>query len=164
MGTGLSPSLRGCQQPGPAAGSCPSECCLPTASCLQLTALLLPLALTFFSTTNSFSAAVRLLISSSYLWKVMDKMRLLQCSSSRTPGLVQKPPAPFGELPSRGKTQQALAAWPCSPALLLPSSSLCLGTYLVLYSSTYCRMFCSSDSSSPLCPTRDSSLLLRFWM
>jgi len=50
-----------------------------------------------------------------------------------------------------------------APALL-PFCSLHLCTYLVLYSSTYWRMFCSSDSSSPLCPNRDSNLLLRPWM
>lgn len=96
-----------------------------------------------------------------------DKTSLLDCSSVNP----WNPPSLHGnlgpiatELHSKGKTVWEPPSCLSSPVLVLISSLVCHCTYLVLYSSTYCRMFCSSDSSCPLCPRRVSNLLLRFWM
>lgn len=136
MGTSLSPLPRGRWQPGPATGSCLSQCCLLTASCLQLTALLLPLALTFFSTTNSFSAAVRLLISSSYLWKETRQAEApAMLNQQNPPFLARNPPIPFWRAPKQRKDTagtRRLALLSCLAASFLLSLSRHLLGFVLL--------------------------------
>jgi len=108
----------------------PPEAFCPTSVSSQPHANLSP-ALTFFSTTNSFSAAVRLLISSSYLWKRTSQMSPLHSSlsSGGTSSSLHRTPLPF--LVSSWSTGQTLEM------LMLPQLS-CLSVHSISALTWFC--------------------------